>query len=170
MQINIVNFYPFERNDQKQIVKGSLHVAIKLADNIELNIRGILASRQNDKWFFRMPFKNGTCHKTGNTVTYPTLSFTDQEMNKELLNAIYEKAPVFISNWLELNPQAVIEQKQSNQPQPPPIDQKRNGEPPIAKKPEPVKPYPTIKPNMQWQDPPARKQQIKKKPAYSNYR
>ena len=59
MNIEIKNFYPVERRDAKGFLKGSLHIDIKLAD-VELNIRGILVSRQNGKWFFRTPFKTGT--------------------------------------------------------------------------------------------------------------
>ena len=42
MEIEMRSFYPFERNDQKQLLKGSLHIVIKLGD-VELNIRAVLA-------------------------------------------------------------------------------------------------------------------------------
>lgn len=85
-----------------KILKGTLHVLIKFAESIELNIRGIFASKQGDRWIFRMIYKNAK-DKNGVYISYPVLSFSNSAINKELLNEIYEKAPVFIENCLTAN-------------------------------------------------------------------
>ena len=144
-------------------------MVIKLADNIELNIRGILASCQNEKWFFRMPFKNGTCHKTGKTVNYPIISFTDQELNRVLLNAIYEKAPIFINYWLDLHPQPLEIVKTLKQSEPPANPKSCKAFNPIAKKTTSTEVKPTaLAKNIEWKDPPLRNTAFSKgKPAHS---
>lgn len=106
LEVKIMNFYPLEgeRDDKREYVKGSLHVSVQIGD-IELNIRGVLACKKGGKWFFQMPARTGIDHKTGRSVKYPILSFgIDNDFNKELLDAIYEKGPVVVEAFLISHP------------------------------------------------------------------
>ncbi len=104
MEVEIKNFYLRERKQEDQLVKGSLHVVIKVS-GIELNIRGILVSKQKGRWFFRTPFKTGVCTETGTSVIYPIVTFTDPALNKALIEALQERVPAFIGAFLTANPQ-----------------------------------------------------------------
>jgi hypothetical protein len=151
MEVEIKNFFPAERQDKKGLLKGSLHLAIRLAD-VELNIRGILASRQNGKYFFRMPFRLGTCHKTGNSVTFPIFIFSNDELNKSLLDGIYKKAPAFIEEFLKMNTQGIEAQKTAEHIKPRQDEGNRKEAPPIAKKPMSAETAPSKK--VVWRDMP----------------
>lgn len=155
--VEIKNVYPFERDDQKQFIKGGLHVVVKVGD-VELNIRGIFANKRNGRWFFSMPYRNGICHKTGNTVPYPILLFSDPQMNKDLLEAIYAKAPVFIEDWLVANPQPLENESAVKAPEPSIAKEESKEEllmqkKTIAKGPAPIAKIAATK----WTDPPKRK-------------
>jgi|GEM_PF-2487400 len=96
--------YPFERNDQKQSLKAGLHVVIKLA-GIEINLRGIFVSVQKGRYWFRLPSRQGSCHKTGAKTEFQIFSFSDPAFNKELLEALHAKTPECIEAFLQAHPQ-----------------------------------------------------------------
>jgi hypothetical protein len=157
MEVEIKNFFPAERQDKKGLLKGSLHIIVKLIE-AELNVRGILVSRQKGKWFFRMPFRLGTCHKTGNSVTFPIFIFSNDELNKSLLDGIYKKAPAFIEEFLKANPQAIGAQKTVEHIKPKANVDDRKEAAPNAKKQALVETVQVKKVSVvSWQDPPPRK-------------
>lgn len=193
MLVELKNFYPVEI--KKHSMKGGLHVAVKLADNIEINLRGILASRQKEKYFFRLAFKNGIDHKKGTTVSYPIFLFTDPVLNKTLIDEIYRLAPAFIENWIKENPQAstipAMESAQASETSKA-LDQAKpqvkaiecNGSDSVQKKPDPIKSNPFKKSDQaetktspvssiakkQWVDLPPRPAKTKAKAGYSHAR
>jgi hypothetical protein len=132
IEIEVKNVYPAQRDDQKQLLKGGLHAIIRLGD-IELNVRGILFSKTKEKYFFRLPFKSGINHETKLSVQYPILSFSDEELDKAMLDSIYEKAPSMIESFLAANPQTVEPMKQPEKTTPKP--KVFVNPPPLPKKP-----------------------------------
>lgn len=149
MEVEIKNFFPAERQDKKGLLKGSLHIIVKLIE-AELNVRGILVSRQSGKYFFRMPFRTGTCHETGNSVTFPIFIFSDDGLNKTLIDAIYKKAPAFIEEFLKANPQGIETRKTVEHIKPKGNEDDRKNTPPNAKKPMSGETAPSKK--IVWQD------------------
>jgi hypothetical protein len=121
IEIEVKNVYPVERNDQKQFVKGGLHVTITLGDvEGEINLRGVLFSKTKEKYFFRLPFKSGISHETKLSVQYPIFSFSNDELNKTVIDAIYQKAPAVIESFLVNNPQTSEPMKQPEKTTPKP--------------------------------------------------
>lgn len=170
VNIEIVEFYPIERNEKTSYMSGTLHVRI---DNL-IDLRGMFVARNNGKYYIHLPNKRAMDEK-GNNVTYPVFSFIDREKTMALMALIREQAPAFIEKRLNdtANPLAWPEKKQQQNK---PYEAKKqphealhiskqsspNVSPIMQKKPEPAKSYTTIKPNMQWSDPPPRKSIEKK--------
>ena len=102
--VTVKGVYPYERNDKNQTMKAGLHAVIKLG-GIEINLRGILLIRQRQRWWFRLPFKTGTCHLTGSRTEFPIFAFSDPTQNKAVLDALREKTPEFVEAFLLANPQ-----------------------------------------------------------------
>jgi len=97
MNVEIVEFYPIERKEEKDFLTGTLR--IRLPD-IKLQILGIFVTKNKDSWFFALPGRKGIDHKTGNAVRYPFIAFDDRQMQKELIEALREKVPAFIGKRL----------------------------------------------------------------------
>lgn len=93
MNVEIIEFYPIECREDKELLTGTLR--IRLPD-IGIQILGIFVSKNKDSWFFALPGRKGVDHKTGKAVRYPFVSFDSRETQKELIEAIREKAPEFI--------------------------------------------------------------------------
>lgn len=93
MNIEVVEFYPIEKDDKKQSLKGSLHVYLI---DLGLDLRGIFVLKKKDTWVFRLPYRKGIDSDTKQPVTYPIFSFMKPEMNKELMKAIREKGKEYI--------------------------------------------------------------------------
>jgi len=103
-EVVVKNLYPFERSDKNQTMKAGLHVAIKLG-GIEINLRGITVLVQKGRYWFRLPSRQGSCHKTGAKTEFQIFSFSDPAFNKELLEALHEKTPECIEAFLQAHPQ-----------------------------------------------------------------
>jgi hypothetical protein len=178
MNIEIVEFYPLEFNENNGFLSGTLRIKL----DIGIHILGIYVAKRKDSWFFQLPGRMSTHHEAGEPIRYPFICFEDREKYCELMEALKTQGRAFIEKRLvdtenplkfpekkqQQQKQVVNAQKPDKQPKPSAIEQKLNNDPPIAKKPEPAKSYATIKPNMQWQDPPPRKPMPKKQ--YSNTR
>lgn len=110
MKIEIIDFYPLERNEKKEFLTGTLR--IKLPD-IGIHILGIFVSKKKDYWYCSLPGRIGTHHQTGESVRYPLIVFEDNEKQKALINAIREQAQIFIEGRLsdEENPLIFPEKK-----------------------------------------------------------
>jgi len=93
MNIEVLEFYPFEENKDNGVIKGTLK--IRLPDQ-GMVIMGIFASGSKGRYFFRLPFRTGINHETGERVDYPTVLFEDKEKQKALIEAIREKGQLFI--------------------------------------------------------------------------
>lgn len=98
MNLEIVEFYPVERNDSKESLNGTLR--IKLPD-LGIHILGIFATKRKTMYFFNMPAKFGFDNETGKQVRYPVFVFEDKEKQKQFMEAIKINGRAFIEDWLE---------------------------------------------------------------------
>jgi hypothetical protein len=97
MNVEILEFYPIEQNEERKTLTGTLR--IKLPD-IGIHILGIFVYRKNDYWHFTIPGRTGEHHETGASVRYPFIVFEDRDKQKELIEAIREKGRAFVLNRL----------------------------------------------------------------------
>ena len=97
MNLEVIEFYPIERNDNRGILTGTLRV--KLPD-IGIHILGIYVSKVKDRWFFSLPSRSGKHHETSEPVRYPFIAFEEQEKQRELMQTIREKGIIFIEKRL----------------------------------------------------------------------
>ena len=97
MNIEIIEFYPIERNKEKDILTGTLRV--KLPD-IGIHILGIYVSKRKDCWFFVMPGKRAIHHQTGELIRFIFLVFDDKDRQRELMDAVRKHGQAFIENRL----------------------------------------------------------------------
>lgn len=97
MNIEIVEFYPIERNEAKGLLNGTLR--IKLPD-IGIHILGIFVSKRKGSWFFSLPGRQGFDQKAEKKIRYPFVVFENRDQQKELMTAIREKMPAFIEKRL----------------------------------------------------------------------
>jgi len=93
MDIEIVEFYAMERNDEKQILKGSLHVYLP---KIDADLRGVIVRKKKDSWFFGLPTLFGIDPDTGEKVRFPVFTFVSREKTDELKKLIIEKGKEYI--------------------------------------------------------------------------
>lgn len=93
MEIEIVEFYPLEGNESTGFISGTLKIRLSEQGII---IMGVFVSRSKGRYFFSMPGRMGVHHKTGEKIRYPAIVFEDHEKQKELMEAIRNKAPAFI--------------------------------------------------------------------------
>ena len=97
MNLEILEFYPLEKNDEKQTLAGTIR--IRLID-FEIEILGIYVSKCQDKWYFSLPSRKGTHHETGLPVRYPNIVFTDRDKQRQFIDSIREKGRAFIERRL----------------------------------------------------------------------
>jgi hypothetical protein len=160
MMIEIVNFYPNFRNDNKQLLQGTLHVYLV---DLEIDLRGIFVSKKKDFWYFSLPMKIAL-ESDKNTVKYPVISFRNLNKTNQLLQIIKEKGKPFVDDFLKTNPQPIESQKSISFDQAEVYQDNLNEGPVIEKKPiSQVKTSSSFKiPTKQWIDLPPRKTQTKK--------
>jgi hypothetical protein len=153
MNIEILEFYPLEKNDEKQTLSGTIR--IRLID-CEIEILGVYVSKCQDKWYFSLPSRKGTHHETGLPVRYPNFVFTDRDKHRQFIEAIREQGRAFIENRIADTENPFIfpqrPQKEIKQPEAPKAQNK-----PIAPKEtasiEKQKPKPSLA-SKEWKDPP----------------
>jgi hypothetical protein len=113
MDIEILEFYPIEKNDTKQTLTGTLR--IRLVD-LEIEILGIYVSKDKDFWYFNLPGRKGVHHETGQLVRYPAIVFTDRDKQREFIDTIRSRGRSFVEQRLaDKEKPLVFPQKQQNQ-------------------------------------------------------
>lgn len=93
MEIEIVEFYEFKRDEKKQRLEGTLHVYLI---NEKIDLRGIYLVRHKNKVYIQMIYKKAIDLDTKEEVSYPIFSYADPKKNKELLEAIREKGGEYV--------------------------------------------------------------------------
>jgi hypothetical protein len=148
MNIEIVEFYPIEFNEEKGVLTGTLR--IKLPD-LGLHILGIHVSKRKERWHFTLPGRQGIKHDTGELIRYPFITFENREKQKELMGAIREKGREFIEKRLSDKENLIVfTQKKEQEPSEDKLPAK---EPITHAKPKSMQTIIT----KQWSDPPSRK-------------
>lgn len=98
MEVEIVDFYFKERNDEKERFTGSLHVYLP---EIQVDVRNFFVLKYKQKWRFWFPIGFGIDPETGKKVRFPIFCFLDAEKNAKMLDAIRKKGIEFIEeNYL----------------------------------------------------------------------
>lgn len=93
MDVEVVEFYTLERDDEKQILKGSLHVYLP---DIDADLRGVMVRKRKDSWFFGLPTLFGVDPETGKRVKFPVFAFVNREKTDELKRLIRERGKDYI--------------------------------------------------------------------------
>ena len=97
MNIEIVEFYPIDRNIDRDILTGTLRV--KLVD-AGIHILGIYVSKIKNRWYFGLPGKKSIHHKTGELIRFTYLVFEDKDQQHALIEAIRKHGQAFIEKRL----------------------------------------------------------------------
>ncbi|SRR5258706_8862042 len=105
MEIEIVKFYPFERNDELKTLKGTLHIFLP---DIGIHVRGIRVIREKNKWRFTLPRGYGIDQETKKTVSYPIFRFAQDKKKSALESEIYPCGIEYILKNLYANPLPVL--------------------------------------------------------------
>lgn len=114
MNIQILNLFAISRDDKKGLLTGSLKINLP---DLGIHILGVYFSKRKDTWYFKVPFRNGIHHETGEEVTYPVIVFEEREKQRAFINALHVKGREFIENRLidTENPIVFLKTKQKNQ-------------------------------------------------------
>lgn len=157
MEVEITEFYPIERNEEKGVLTGTLR--IKLTD-LGIHILGIYVTKRNDSWYFRLPGSKGVDHKTGNEIRYPIFTFDDRNKQSALMKAIREQGRAFIEERLAGTEKPLIFPEKKQHPIKQAMPSKASDDATEAKEMALiVNPKPAPTQTMKWSDPPKRKSQ-----------
>jgi hypothetical protein len=120
MNLEIMEFYPLERDEAKGLLTGTLRIRLP---ELGLHILGVYVSRRKDNWFFSMPGRRGTHHNTSENIFYPFIVFEERERMRLLMESIREKGRAFIEERLSDTERPLIfaatkpKEKQQQKPQ-----------------------------------------------------
>lgn len=162
MEIEVIDFYPIERDEDRGILTGTLRV--KLPD-VGIHILGVYVSKRKDSWIFSLPGRSGVHHQTGQKVRFPAIAFEDKERQRDLIAAIREKGRAFIEARLSdpskplIFPEKNEKERKEAKPSLVSKDAARAKEAEAIAKP---KANPSIA-GKQWVDPPAKKMPEKRR-------
>lgn len=94
MEIEIVDFYPVEKQERRLL--GSLHIYLI---DLKLDIRGFRVIFDMDaqkRWRFIFPHISIFFPKEQKSETFPVVQFSDAQMNRDLIKQIRKKASEYI--------------------------------------------------------------------------
>lgn len=97
MNVEIIEFFPMEHDEERCVLTGTLRVRLP---DVGIDILGVYISKKKDRWMFSLPGRRSISHKTGLPVNYPALSFIDREKQAELMFLIREKGRDFVEKRL----------------------------------------------------------------------
>jgi hypothetical protein len=159
MNLEIMEFYPTERNDVKEILNGTMRIRLP---NLGIQILGIFVTKKRAMYFFNMPSKFGFDEKQRKEVRYPIFVFDDREKQRQFMEAVKIKGRAFIEAWLlksdSREKQPLNELKASDQVETKRVCKKRTESKETAYNSKPL-PEVAIK---EYRDPPQLKKSFKK--------
>jgi hypothetical protein len=97
MKFELVEFYPIE-NKQFPKTVGTVHI---YAIDCELDIRGILVTKQGKGIYFNLPHYNAKDQETGENVRYPHIRWTNQATHEEMLNFLHREVKPLVLESLK---------------------------------------------------------------------
>jgi hypothetical protein len=96
--IEIIEFFPFQKDNSKNSFTGTIKATIS---SIGIDILGISVFKRDNFWFFRMPSKSSFDSTQKKTVHYPTVSFTNREVQKTFIDELRHKGKDFIEKRIQ---------------------------------------------------------------------
>lgn len=95
MKFELVEFYAIDNKEFPKTL-GTVHI---YAIDCELDIRGILVTKQAKGIYFNLPHYNAKDQETGENVRYPHIRWTNQKTHEEMLNFLHrEVKPLVLKN------------------------------------------------------------------------
>jgi hypothetical protein len=98
MNIEFVEFYMTDINEDKSYFSGTLHVYLPDEDT---DLRGIVVIFKNENWNFFLPHKM-TTGTDGKKVRYPVYSKRDRNQSKALLQKVIEHGNAFVAQKMNI--------------------------------------------------------------------
>ena len=95
MKFELVEYYPIN-NKQFPRTLGTVHI---YAIDCELDIRGIIVTKQGKGIYFNLPHYNAKDQETGENVRYPHIRWTNQKTQEEMLDFLHrEVKPIVLES------------------------------------------------------------------------
>lgn len=98
MNIEFVEFYITDKNEDMSYFSGTLHVYLPEEDT---DLRGIVVIFKNENWNFFLPHRM-TTNPEGKKIRYPVYSKRDRNQSKALLQEVIEKGKAFVAQKMDL--------------------------------------------------------------------
>lgn len=98
INMEVVEFYPFDPITNPKKFKGTLHVYLI---DLEMDIRGIVVVKQGKGIFIDLPRKMYIDEDTDERKTYPIVSFSDSKKTRALYLSIKELGKKYIEQYLK---------------------------------------------------------------------
>jgi len=97
MNIEFVEFYMADINEDKSYFCGTLHVYLPDEDT---DLRGVVVIFKNENWNFFLPHKM-TTGPDGKKIRYPVYSKRDHNQSKKILQYIIENGKSFVERKIK---------------------------------------------------------------------
>lgn len=98
MKFELVEFYPIKDSKFRRTV-GTVHI---YAIDCELDIRGILVTKQGNAIYFNFPHYNAKDQETNENVRYPHIRWTNDKTHKEMLDFLHREVKPLVLESLNL--------------------------------------------------------------------
>lgn len=110
MQIEVVEFYPSQEIKKITDVTGSLSVYII---DMEMDLRGVIFQRKNNRIYISSPVRFYKEEETGRLRTYPVITFTDPEKQKDFTDSLIAAVKAFMVEYLSNFEKGLMQKKSS---------------------------------------------------------
>lgn len=97
MKFELVEYYPI-KNKKFERTLGTVHI---YAIDCELDIRGILVTKQGKGIYFNLPHFKAKDEETGELVRYPHIRWTNQKTHEEMLDFLHREVKPLVLESLK---------------------------------------------------------------------
>lgn len=105
MKLLILQFYETLRDDENQILEGTMTINLP---EIGVNVLGIFAKKKGNAYNYRIPDKFSIDENTKKRKYYPVFSFAHPEKRIEFMQKLRIKAKEFMIKWIDRDLNTVI--------------------------------------------------------------
>lgn len=103
MKFEMVEYYPVIGLKKRKNFLGTVHIYVI---DCQLDIRGIMVSRQGKGLYFNLPHFKAIDEETGLEVSYPLIRWENSATQKEMMNFLHEKVkPEILKRIKDVNQQ-----------------------------------------------------------------
>lgn len=88
MKFELVEFYPATEPKKKKNFLGTVHIYVI---DCELDIRGILVTKNGNGMFFNFPHFKAKDEETQEWVRYPLIRWANDSTHKEMMNFLHQQ-------------------------------------------------------------------------------